>query len=95
VLKEGCTPIDQLKAWTHALLLAQKLTGRLSEHKPGVDDAPRADDRLAVLRSTLEDVSDIFVNYTTILGQKGWELDVAAMETRAGRRVGVATPGPT
>lgn len=94
VLKEGCTPIDQLKAWTHALLLAQKLTGRLW-HKPKVDDASRADDRLDVLRSTLNDVSDIFLKYTTILGQKGWDLDVAAMETRAGMRVGVTAPGPT
>lgn len=95
VLKEGCTPLDQLKAWTHALLLAQKLTSRLSGHKPRVDDASRADDRLNVLRSTLEDISDIFAKHTTILGQKGWDLDVAAMETRASMRVGIAAPGPT
>lgn len=95
VLKDGCTPIDQLKAWTHALLLAQKLTGQLSGHKSGIDDAPRADDRLAVLRSTLEDVSDVFTKYTTILEQKGWDLNVTAVETRAGMRVGVAAPGPT
>lgn len=92
VLKEGCTPIDQLKAWTHALLLAQKFTGQLSGHKSGIDDAPRADDRLTVLRSTLQDVSDTFTKYTTILEQKGWDLNVAAMETRAGLRV--AVPGP-
>ncbi|KAF1921931.1 vitamin B6 photo-protection and homoeostasis-domain-containing protein [Ampelomyces quisqualis] len=94
VLKQGCTPIDQLKAWTHALLLAQKLTGHLSGHKPKGDDALRADDRLAVLTSTLEDVSDIFVKYTTLLGQNGWDLDVAALETRAGMRIGIAALGP-
>jgi hypothetical protein len=32
VLKEGCTAVDQLKAWAHALLLAKRLRdGRLDD----------------------------------------------------------------
>jgi hypothetical protein len=87
VLKEGCMPIDQLKAWAHALLLAQRLRGRMSSHKPaGDDDAISANNRLALTRSTLKETNDMFTNATAVLGEKGWDLAIAALETRAGTR---------
>jgi hypothetical protein len=84
VLKEGCTPIDQLKAWAHALLLASRMRGPGS--KPEDDDASPAETRLAEMRRTLMDTSDLFAQYAEKLKQIGWELDIAALETRAGVR---------
>jgi hypothetical protein len=82
VLKEGCTAVDQLKAWAHALLLAKRLRdGRLD------DDTSIPHDRLlAELRQTLKDMREMFVNHVDTLREKGWDLNVAALETRAGTR---------
>ncbi|KAF1849955.1 DUF647-domain-containing protein [Cucurbitaria berberidis CBS 394.84] len=80
VLKEGCTPIDQLKAWTHALLLARRARGEMG--KPDADGASR----LAELRRTLETTRGLFAESSKALRQRGWELEVAALETRAGTR---------
>jgi hypothetical protein len=84
VLREGCTPIDQLKAWAHALLLASRMRGPGS--KPEDDDASPVETRLAEMRRTLKDTSDLFAQYAEKLKQIGWELDIAALETRAGVR---------
>jgi hypothetical protein len=89
VLKEGCTPIDQLKAWAHALLLASRMRGPGS--KPEDDDASPAETRLAEMRWTLKDTSDLFAQYAEKLKQIGWELDIAALETRAGVRAQIDT----
>ena len=79
VLKEGCTPVDQLKAWAHALLLAKRLRGQ--------DDAsPSEDGLIAELRGRLKDTREIFGKYVGALRDRGWDLDVAALETRAGTR---------
>jgi hypothetical protein len=87
VLKEGCTPIDQLKAWAHALLLAFKLQGRIRTHKPADDDdAVPANGRLALTRSTLEEANGMFMDQIAVLEGKGWDLGIAALETRAGTR---------
>tara|TARA_R110002003_G_scaffold38_9_gene2351 strand:- start:1612 stop:2265 length:654 start_codon:yes stop_codon:yes gene_type:complete len=84
VLREGCTPIDQLKAWAHALLLASRMRGPGS--KPEDDDASPVETRLAEMRRTLKDTSDLFAQYAEKLKQIGWELNIAALETRAGVR---------
>jgi hypothetical protein len=79
VLNEGCTPIDQLRAWAHALLLAKRMRGQ--------DDASHSNDRLLVeLRGTLEETRNIFGKHVDALKAKGWDLDVAALETHAGTR---------
>ena len=91
VLKEGCTPIDQLKAWAHALLLAQRVRGQVPGRQPEHDDTSPPREQLAVLRQTLNEASDVFEKYIEVLEQKGWDLDVAALETRAGSRVQMET----
>ena len=79
VLKEGCTAVDQLKAWAHALLLAKRLRGQ--------DDPASSPDRLiAELRRTLEDTRHTFERSIRVLRDKGWDMNVAALETRAGTR---------
>jgi hypothetical protein len=84
VLKQDCTPLDQLKAWTQALVLAYKETMR-EEPKDAEDDASCG--RLSELRSALEDAKELFNAYETKLRDAGWDLDVAVLETRPGVRV--------
>jgi hypothetical protein len=85
VLKQSCTPVDQLKAWTQALLLAQR----------GIPDSKLRDDtsgdQLAELRATLEEVRQIFDTYEASMRNVGWDLNTAALETRAGWRIAVET----
>ncbi|KAF2848926.1 DUF647-domain-containing protein [Plenodomus tracheiphilus IPT5] len=85
VLKQGCTPMDQLRAWTHALSLAKRRPSPLG--KPGADNASLAEDRLAEVRRTLADTRALFEKYSAAMRDAGWDLDVAALETRAGTRV--------
>ncbi|KAF2035451.1 DUF647-domain-containing protein [Setomelanomma holmii] len=89
VLKEGCTPIDQLRAWAHALLLASRMRG--PQCKPEDDDASSVATRLAETRRTLEETRALFAKYTEALKQKGWDLNIAALETRAGVRAHIDT----
>jgi hypothetical protein len=91
VLKEGCTPIDQLKAWGHALLLAQVVRGQDGGHQLESDDASSGQKSLAELRETLEQTRDMWEEYANVLEQEGWDLGVAALETRAGSRVQIET----
>jgi hypothetical protein len=87
VLKEECTPIDQLKAWAHALLLARRVRGQESGGQLENDDASAAQKSLAELRATLEETREMWKKYAKVLEQEGWDLGVAALETRAGSRV--------
>jgi hypothetical protein len=89
VLKDGCTPLDQLKAWTQALLLAREVRGHVVADKPDRDDTSLAKGRLAALRRTLEAADGLFRKHTAALEQKGWDLQVASLETRAGVRAQV------
>jgi hypothetical protein len=101
VLKEGCGPGDQLKAWAHALLLTQhqrRRRQRRREAKPDDDDdddtALRShldctrpfDGRVAALRQTLLETRSLFDAHVASLQDKGWQLDIGALETRAGTR---------
>ncbi|KAI8934221.1 hypothetical protein NX059_008968 [Plenodomus lindquistii] len=85
VLKEGCTPMDQLRAWAHALLLAKRRSSFLG--KPTDDNASSAQNRLAEVRRTLADTGAVFEMNSAAMRDAGWDLDVAALETRAGTRV--------
>jgi hypothetical protein len=90
VLKHGCTPIDQLIAWCHALLLAQRLRNQVPVGKPGRGNTSLKE-RLAETKRSLADTREIFAKYKEMLGQKGWDLDVGALETRAGTRAVIET----
>ena len=87
VLRE-CTPRDQIVAWTQALLLARKkkLRRKLTD---GEHDAPGR--QLADHRSTLDEARKLFDTYETKMRDAGWDLDVAALETRPGRRLQIET----
>ncbi|KAF2809740.1 DUF647-domain-containing protein [Mytilinidion resinicola] len=75
VLKQDSTPVDQLKAWTQALMVASR---------------PKEADSLSELRMTLQEASKTWKETTEKLAAAGWDLEVAALETRPGRRVRMA-----
>jgi hypothetical protein len=93
ILKKGCTTTTQLKAWTHALLVAYLL------NKKDFDPLPRisltgGDEHDIVLLNRITSSTLFFLNhghrfdkYTARLVDIGWDLDVAALETSPGRRV--------
>ncbi|KAH9881603.1 hypothetical protein IAQ61_000330 [Plenodomus lingam] len=85
VLKEGCTPMDQLKAWAHALLLAKGYS--LPGAKSVVDQTSLAGNRLADVRRTLADTRTMFEKYSGAMRDAGWDLNIAALETLGGTRV--------
>lgn len=90
VLKKDCTPLDQLKAWMHAWILVQ-----LHERNPlGLSiqhpEKPSADPRLQALKISLAMTRQAFDLHAPALRQAGWNLDIAALETRAGVRAVIA-----
>ncbi|KAI4937031.1 uncharacterized protein J4E92_001756 [Alternaria infectoria] len=88
-LKAECGPTDHLKAWAHALLFAKRARDGNGHSGDQPNEAlPPAKDRLkAELRQTLEDVRATFGKYGDEMRGKGWDLDVAALETQAGTRL--------
>ncbi|KAJ5309188.1 hypothetical protein N7508_004567 [Penicillium antarcticum] len=116
LLKRNCSIIDQLKAWTHALLAARilmqmdsskqsqaeiergrsKERGRINRGRKDSSPGDAADlsgsgPTLDVLERTLSclNAESRFEGYLVRLRDAGWNLDIAALETRGGRRVSV------
>jgi len=88
LLKQDCAPVDQLKAWAQALLLARKeIMGR----QPKDVEHDTSGGRLAELRFALEEAQKLFRKYETKLREAGWDLDVAVLETRPGVRIQIET----
>lgn len=93
LLKQNCTPTQQLKAWAHALLVA-----RLASLPKSEDTGANADDEnndnddiMAILTTSLSSFSARFDDfYVSELERAGWDLGIAALETRAGRRINIA-----
>ncbi|KAJ5487857.1 hypothetical protein N7530_002157 [Penicillium desertorum] len=81
LLKRGCTVEHQLKAWAHALLAARVLAR--------ISTGFSVDAVLDVVERTLGllNADARFERYLTELGGVGWDVDIAALETRAGRRI--------
>ncbi|KAJ5367374.1 hypothetical protein N7541_001315 [Penicillium brevicompactum] len=78
VLRKGCSVPDQLKAWTHGLL-AVRLWDGSSDSDSDVSGA--IEESLAFLNT-----EDRFVRYLSELRGVGWNVEIAALETRGGRR---------
>jgi hypothetical protein len=92
-LKEDATPNDQLRAWMHALLLAHRMRAKAADGKRGEDDDDgddtSASDPLAELRLTLAEVRAKYDASVGRLREAGWDLDIAALETKTGTRMKV------
>ena len=94
VLKQGSTPNTQLKAWTQALLVAwraKKATKQPLASRESGAESPSAD-TLSVLHLTLRQICETFEEYAERLRTAGWDLDIAALETRSGTRTVIKMP---
>lgn len=83
LLKRGCAVGHQLKAWAHALLAARVLAR--------ITIGSSVDAVLTVVEGTLAllNTDDRFERYLTGLRGVGWDVDIAALETRGGRRIDI------
>ncbi|QQK41702.1 RUS1 family protein-like protein [Penicillium digitatum] len=81
LLKRGCAVEHQLKAWAHALLAARVLAR--------ITMGSSVDAVLTVVEGTLAllNTENRFEKYLTGLSDVGWDVDIAALETRGGRRI--------
>ena len=84
VLKTGATVDDQLKGWTHALLLAKHITKEPLQNVPEKQNGQRL---LEALEATLLIQEKTFSTHLQKLQQAGWDLKTAALETRPGNRI--------
>jgi hypothetical protein len=78
LLKRGCSVTSQLKAWAHALLAARIL----GLQGPSAEALPSIQQSLHLLNTESR-----FEGYLSGLRGAGWNLDIAALETRGGRRI--------
>lgn len=86
VLKKDCTALDQLKAWLHAVILVRLRSqnppsASLKGEHVGVEVQQLSD-----LIHTLQQTNEVFKKYSPALRSLGWNLNTAALETRAGVR---------
>ena len=100
ILKEGTSPRSQLKAWSHALLVAREAKSHYDDNDKGVamtsqekiiSEATETGTRqfqqtMSLLRKTLMDHSTRFDAYAERLEAAGWDLHTAVLETRPGYR---------
>lgn len=90
VLKRDCTALDQLKAWMHAWMLVQMRENAPLNEKLYKTDDSFAHPRLNELRASLAMTCQAFTQYVPALKEAGWNLDIAALETRAGVRAAIS-----
>ena len=81
VLKSSASPQDQVKAWTHALLMAH----RLKNQRLATSASP--DKVLEVLQGVRVELSSMWATYMEQVDLAGWDLNIANIETSSGLRL--------
>jgi len=81
VLKHGATPFDQIKAWSHALLLARDLVRQ--QDKVSKDNTQL----VKMITKTLEETIQLFHTNTSAIVAAGWDLSIPHVETKSGSRI--------
>ncbi|KAJ5172237.1 hypothetical protein N7492_004830 [Penicillium capsulatum] len=87
ILKQNCSVHTQLKAWMHALLAARVLSKPAAPTAPG---SPSRDDTAvyaAVTRTLTFLNNGKFEQYEKACARAGWDLGIAALETRGATRM--------
>ena len=83
-LKKGENARAQLKAWTHALLLAREI----NDQHPAEKIAQSSDKNIIeAIRKTLQVHSHRSLDFFEQLGKLGWLIETPALETRPGQRI--------
>lgn len=98
VLKQGCEVVDQLKAWAHALVLSKRAfafssssaaAASLSSSSSDVARRGGKDGKeniLSELIETRDETNKLFDAHLAELKDAGWDLEIGALETKAGTR---------
>jgi len=81
VLKQGADTLDQIKAWTHALVLADNIS-KLPRDR--VYETPRL---LRAIGITLDKTDLLFKTHLSAIESAGWDLSLAHLATRSGTRI--------
>ena len=95
MLGQNCEPWQQLRAWMQALIMAAMAKGidiedkshgtpQINGEKIILGDVTRAE---AITRIAQKRTEMIWQLYVVDLKRKGWDLDIAMLETRPGTRV--------
>jgi len=85
-LKEGVDTEGKLKAWMHALLLAQQI------HQGRVNSVGSShQELLGVVKHTLDHIGVSWGSMAQRLREAGWDLDTAVLETVPGYRIDVCS----
>jgi hypothetical protein len=79
-LKKGVDPASQLKAWCHALHVAEEAT-----KSTNADNTAEA--MLDLIASSLKHTSKVFNDHRQDLLNAGWLLDIASLEVQGGVRL--------
>lgn len=90
VLKKDCTPLDQLKAWMHAWVLVQMQEPSQLDLDTQHPDKHTTSPQVNKLKASLAITRQAFRLHAPALREAGWNLDTAALETRAGVRAVIA-----
>lgn len=81
VLKQEAKPLDHIKAWTHALLLARELSHYSRTSAAGKTSVVTA------LTSTHDQTARLFTEHLAAIERAGWDISIPHMETRSGSRI--------
>lgn len=87
VLKTHATPTAQLKAWSHALLVAKRLNTKRGASKTRDRESSMSMMMMGLLRETLPEHSRSFDARVSRLRDAGWDADTPSLQTKPGRRV--------
>ncbi|MCJ1398317.1 hypothetical protein MMC11_001515 [Xylographa trunciseda] len=84
VLKSEASPQSQLKAWAHALLVAQR---HASEDTRSARSRSMDEETLQRLQETLSDMSIRWKQSLVAMEESGWDLNTACLETTSSSRI--------
>ncbi|MCJ1286997.1 hypothetical protein MMC26_006344 [Xylographa opegraphella] len=84
VVKSKASPQSQLKAWSHALLMAQL---QASEDRAGANAKSMDEETLRRLQETLKQISIRWGQSLVALEASGWDLNTASLETSSSSRI--------
>ncbi|KAG8527928.1 uncharacterized protein KY384_006844 [Bacidia gigantensis] len=88
VLKSQCSPPDQIKAWVHALLIAQDHESQ----RIATSASPELAFRL--FADTHTKLNTVWNDAMTAMKAAGWDLDTANIPTKAGVRIDLPCNAP-
>jgi hypothetical protein len=92
-LKTGASANDQLKAWSHALIVAKELATKKGGHDDGGGGGAYSyEKKLGIVRATMDEMDRTFPGFAERLVEMGWDVNTACIETSSGFRISIMNP---